>query len=326
MIRRAPPAAGYPIRAVSKLTGLSIDTLRAWERRYRAVEPRRGERGRLYGEADVQRLLALRSLVDRGYAIGQVARLGDRQLQRLAARCLEREASDHAISPAASHPVRRRTEVQQVLDAVRDLDQLAADRELARLAAVLSPRDLVHSVIVPLMQLVGEEWHAGRIGIAQEHLASALVRSLLGGLLRLYGSPQSSARLLFATPPGEDHEFGILAAAMLAAGAGLGVIYLGPDLPDGDLVAAARQANPAAVVLGIASGGPRAALAEAVRALDRTLPADIEIWVGGSEAAAAAGLALRRRIVPLADFVAFEEEVRRLRVRAEGRYLPGSPQ
>ena len=27
----------YPIRAVAKMTGLSVDTLRAWERRYEVV-------------------------------------------------------------------------------------------------------------------------------------------------------------------------------------------------------------------------------------------------------------------------------------------------
>src|ERR1017187_4817576 len=51
--------AGYPIRAVSKLTGISIDTLRAWERRYKAVVPTRNARGRLYNAAQVRRLTLL---------------------------------------------------------------------------------------------------------------------------------------------------------------------------------------------------------------------------------------------------------------------------
>ena len=37
--------ARYPIRAVSRLTGIGIDTLRAWERRYGAVTPVRDDRG-----------------------------------------------------------------------------------------------------------------------------------------------------------------------------------------------------------------------------------------------------------------------------------------
>jgi DNA-binding transcriptional MerR regulator len=67
----------YPIRAVAKLTGLSIDTLRAWERRYAAVEPQRDDRGRLYSETDVRRLHLLRAAVERGHAIGRLATLSD---------------------------------------------------------------------------------------------------------------------------------------------------------------------------------------------------------------------------------------------------------
>ena len=56
----------YPIRAVSKLTGISIDTLRAWEKRYQVVAPQRDERGRLYTEADMQRLRLLNAAVEHG--------------------------------------------------------------------------------------------------------------------------------------------------------------------------------------------------------------------------------------------------------------------
>ena len=47
----------YPIRAVAKITGLSLDTLRAWERRYQAVVPERSDRGRQYGPEHIERLL-----------------------------------------------------------------------------------------------------------------------------------------------------------------------------------------------------------------------------------------------------------------------------
>jgi MerR HTH family regulatory protein len=52
--------AHFPIRAVSKLTGLGIDTLRAWERRHGAVAPSRDDRDRMYTEADIARLRLLR--------------------------------------------------------------------------------------------------------------------------------------------------------------------------------------------------------------------------------------------------------------------------
>ena len=73
----------YPISAVAKLTGIPLDTLRAWERRYRTVIPKRAARGRVYSEEQIQKLLLLRRAVEQGHSIGQVAALGDRQLRGL---------------------------------------------------------------------------------------------------------------------------------------------------------------------------------------------------------------------------------------------------
>src|SRR6187200_3531359 len=77
--------AGYPIRAVSKMTGIGIDTLRAWERRYGAVTPTRDDRGRMYTEADVERLRLLNGAVERGHSIGRLAGLSNDQLTELCA-------------------------------------------------------------------------------------------------------------------------------------------------------------------------------------------------------------------------------------------------
>jgi len=80
--RPAGPAL-YPIRAVSRLTGIGIDTLRAWERRYGAVTPTRDDRGRMYTEADVERLRLLNGAVERGHSIGRLAGLSNDQLTEL---------------------------------------------------------------------------------------------------------------------------------------------------------------------------------------------------------------------------------------------------
>jgi len=63
----------YPIRTVSRLTGVPPVTLRAWERRYRLITPTRTEKGhRLYTEADIQRVRQVLALLDRGVGVGQV--------------------------------------------------------------------------------------------------------------------------------------------------------------------------------------------------------------------------------------------------------------
>ena len=85
MSKTRTTSASYPIRAVSKLTGIGIDTLRAWERRHGAVTPIRDDRGRMYTDADIARLRLLRGAVEHGHTIGRLAALTDAELRHLAA-------------------------------------------------------------------------------------------------------------------------------------------------------------------------------------------------------------------------------------------------
>ncbi len=73
----------YPIAAASRLTGISVHTLRMWERRY-GLKPsqRSGTRRRLYDRHDIQKLILLKSLVDRGHAIGRIAGMSLEDLEK----------------------------------------------------------------------------------------------------------------------------------------------------------------------------------------------------------------------------------------------------
>ena len=65
------PTATYPMRVVTRMTGLSPERLRAWETRHRAVMPLRTDGGsRRYTETDVERLLLLRKATEAGHRIG----------------------------------------------------------------------------------------------------------------------------------------------------------------------------------------------------------------------------------------------------------------
>lgn len=73
---------GYRIGAVAKLTGISTDTIRAWERRYNVVEPDRGENNnRYYSDSHIKKLISVKRLVDAGQAIGTICRLSDEELK-----------------------------------------------------------------------------------------------------------------------------------------------------------------------------------------------------------------------------------------------------
>lgn len=272
--RRGAPVQ-YPVRAVSKLTGIGADTLRAWERRYGAVSPRRADRARMYTEADVDRLRLLKQAVSSGHRIGQVARLTTRELRRLAP----------AAAVAVARPAPRSVlDVSALKTALATLDTAGVDREASRLAATLHPVELVRDALLPVLRDVGDQWHARRDGIALEHVMSSTLRHLFGSFLRIYGRHQGSGRLLFATPAGDHHEIGILAAAMLAASHGFAVSYVGPDLPASAVVEAVRTADAHVLVLGVTFAPDPARRARDLRAIRRALPSTVEFWIGGRDA------------------------------------------
>ena len=264
------PTLHYPIRAVAQMTGLSLDTLRAWERRYEAVTPRHGDRGRLYTEADVNRLRQLGQLVAQGHAIGTIARLEDAQLTQLV-------ASSTALI-AAEQPLIAAARLDDITAALDRYDLATIEKTLNRFAAVLPPRELIVAVVLPLLSDIGDRWQAGTLRPAQEHLVSAIVRSVLGGLLRALTRTDVSPRVVFAAPSGERHELGLLCAAVLAAAEGFGVVYLGPDLPASDIWHAAARAEARIVVVSLTT--PGAVTRAELRVLSQS-PRGIALWVGG---------------------------------------------
>ena len=301
--------AQYPIRAASKLTGLGIDTLRAWERRHGAVAPIRDDRGRMYSEADISRLRLLRGAVEQGHSIGRLAGLTDAELRRLAT-----TADSSAASAVA--PIRRTPFDPATLSAaLQKYDAPGIDQEISRLAAVLPPLELLRDVLMPVLAQVGDDWHRGSARIAHEHLMSSTLRNILGSFLRLYARPEVSTRLLFATLAGERHEIGTLGAAMLAASSGLGVAYLGPDLPAREIVEGVRPAGAQVLVLGVTAISAGKAKERELRTIVRDLPKEVELWAGGRGAVRHTAIISPRGLV-LPDYNAYQKELLRIGGRA----------
>jgi MerR family transcriptional regulator, light-induced transcriptional regulator len=299
----------YPIRAAARITGISLDTLRAWERRYRAVTPARGARGRVYTDSHLIRLKLLKEAVSSGNSIGDVASMGDDQLRELIRR--SGQFSRNEPAPDSSDNLADRC-CRTVLQAIANYDQAEVSLQLGRMGALLAPRDFVYSVILPLMRSVGEGWSGGSLTIAQEHLVSACLRNVLGNALHASNSAVRTCRFLIAAPSGESHEFGMLAAGILAAGRGFGVVYLGANLPADEILRAADRSHPAAVVLGISSGIITADIKREVAEIGRRLPRHIELWIGGPSIGILNGLCSDGRAQALTTLEEFESRLNQI--------------
>lgn len=262
----------FPVKAVAELSGLSPETLRAWERRHRAVVPHRDAKGRrLYDQAMVERLGRLHRLTDRGHPIGQIATLDDDALDRL----LE-EGRRAAYGGVEDLP-------QRMLEAIADYRVDEFDRDLSVAITTLPLSVLIARVVTPLLREVGVRWADGRLAIAQERLVSSLLRARLLSVLNQHPR-ERRPRVLFATLSGERHELGLIGAALHACDAGLPVLYLGTELPAAELARVALKLGAGAVAVSSVDPGQARAALEQLRQLDAALPAGVQVWLGGANA------------------------------------------
>jgi DNA-binding transcriptional MerR regulator len=256
----------YPLRAAARLTGLTPELLRAWERRYGVVEPIRTPGGtRRYRAEDLERLRLVKAAVDAGHRIGQVARLGLAELRERAAR-----------SPAPSAG-----RLEEVLSALDRLDGVEAQRLLSLQLSALGPVHFARDFACPLVQEIGDRWASDRLGIAAEHLATGVLRSMLGSALRPSAASRLGPTVVFATPTGERHELGLQMAAVTALGAGACPIYLGAELPVEELVAAVETTGASALALSLVTIS-EARATRAIGAVRSLLPSQVRVWLGGA--------------------------------------------
>lgn len=114
----------------------------------------------------------------------------------------------------------------------------------------MSPRDVYLEVLGPALEEVGLRWQAGRASVAQEHLATELVISIMAMLSRrLERSPIAARRAILAGTEGELHAVGLRMVGDFLEADGWEVVYLGGLMPVDDLERFVREMEPDVVAL-----------------------------------------------------------------------------
>ena len=270
----------YTISEAANRAGVTADVLRAWERRYQIVEPRRTSGGyRQYDEAAIRRVRAMRRMVEEGWT------------PSAAAESL-RDVVDADLPDAAALP--DESPLTADADDLRDrFVRAAADMEPAALQAVLdemgaraSFEPMMDRYLFPALHALGDAWQAGTVSVAAEHAASAAVGRWIGAAYDAAGTNRPSARpILVGLPAGARHELAALAFAAAARRAGLAVQYIGADVPAADWIRAARATMASAAVIGVPTATDAPAARAVVASLRRALP-DVLVILGGDGARA----------------------------------------
>lgn len=275
----------HPIQVASRRSGLTTHVIRAWEKRYGAVQPRRsGTSRRLYSDAEIGRLNLLRRATESGWRIGDVAALPDNKLSSLLRE--EGLTGPRLAAPLPELEAPSIKKLQEVaLDAVMRLDASTLAQALERAAATQPTPALMEQMIKPLMLEIGERWRIGRLRACHEHFASAQIRTFLGdALAQAVSSAVDGPVMLVTTPLGQTHELGALMSAVIAARAGWRVLYLGPSLPADEIVFAADMCKAQAVSLSLVYPADDSRIPVQLLKIRAGVAPSVPIFVGGQGA------------------------------------------
>lgn len=307
----------HSIKTVARQTGLSPHVIRAWEKRYQTIRPTRSEgRQRLYSTADIERLTWLRRATEAGFAIGTIAALSTESIQSLL------QASERGVVPAGTARSSRPAPgpsfgsadrfgppggvddpvtpfsgaeptsegVPMFLDgafeAVLRMDSAALEGLLERASVAMGQMRLLSELIVPLVERIGEGWMSGRVKVAHEHVATAVLRTFLGNIARPIALHPRAPVLVVTTPAGQLHELGAIIVAAAATGMGWRVVYGGACLPAEEIASMAIQQGARAVGLSMVHPTDDPGMSLELKLLRRLLPGSIRILVGGRASAA----------------------------------------
>jgi MerR family transcriptional regulator, light-induced transcriptional regulator len=288
MTRRPPDssAAVHPIQVVTRLTGLSADLIRVWEKRYGVVVPVRTPSGRrLYSDADIERLRLLGRATLAGYSIRRAAALPAAALAALASKgtvLADGGGGAGAAAPDPSNPGAA-DHVDACLAAIEQFDGVALDATLRRATIALSAAGFLDTLVLPLEARVAARVHDGSLRAPHRRLAHAALRRVLDHMMATATSPVASPDLVVTTPIGQSEELGALVTAAAAAAEGWRVTYVGAGVPAEDAAEAATLLDARAVALSFGTAGDRLVPRE-LRRLRALLPTEIAILVEGAAA------------------------------------------
>jgi DNA-binding transcriptional MerR regulator len=270
----------YTIKQAAARSGVGISLLRAWERRYGIVSPSRTAGGyRLYDDAAITRLRAMRRLIDAGWSASQAAN------QVLAAP--EAGAEPGASSGTPVRGIDVPADIESLVIAADAYDTVAVEAALDDLFARGSYEAVIDDLVLPAVAALGTAWADGRIDVAAEHLASAAVQRRLAALFDLAGAPGAGRLVAVGLPPGCRHEIGTIAFAVALRRRGVNVLYLGPDVPLTSWVHVIAEPTVEAAVVGIARPADVAPGREVAEAIAVARPS-LLLAVGGPSAEAVA--------------------------------------
>jgi len=255
----------HTISDVSRIAGIPKDLLRMWERRYNYPKPDRDSHGdRIYSNEQLDKLIAIRQLVEQGKRPGKLMALELSQLR--------------SLQPAPTAGL----DVAHLLALLKAGDMNAARHWFQSRLVTHGLRAFIHNVMAPATLALGEAWSNGELEIYQEHLGTELMKGLVRQSLVEHYREGGEPRVMLTTVQGEQHSLGLLMVEALLRIGGAEVISFGTEMPFRDIREAASSQNADVIGLSFSGHFKTEDAIVMLSGLRQMIDPEVRIWVGGA--------------------------------------------
>ncbi len=251
----------YTIQMASKLSGVGVHTIRAWEKRYKALEPSRDTSGhRTYSKTDVEKLILLSELCLLGYTISKVANLSiselKEQLKDLGKTEESLEHKDFNLVSEAKTVVDPNQSMPIIIFAFKNYKLDVVSLELSKLKALVSARDFALIVMLPLVRLLNESQASGVFTHLQCEVIKSTLKFHMGyGLFHVLDRrDKSPVNILVAGLQESSQDLTTGLMGLLCNHYGFQFTYVGTDLSLEALVELSRALEITTIMLSVGKG------------------------------------------------------------------------
>ena len=291
---RGPNEAGlHSIGDVQKATGISVFTLRMWERRYGAPVSLKLESGhRRYAWNEIIRLRLVKLAIEAGVKPSEIVNLPISQVEARLAILLPGHDAGLCIT-------------DQMMALINNWDEPGLLKVFREEWQALGPIGFVTDRAAQLLHRIGESWCYGELPIAAEHFASEILESFLASKWRSANETAQGQAYVVASLDGEVHGFGLHMCAAVLTTVGHRVVFLGTSTPVLEIAKVARDTKSSGVCISVSELFDKNEAEEQLKILRSQIPQEVAIFVGGMGAPISI-----EGVKPFSNFKSFYEWIR----------------
>ncbi len=270
----------FSIQMAAQMAGLSAHTIRAWEKRYKALTPARTNNGRrLYSAQEVDRLILLSQLTHLGSNIGQIANLPEADLKAMYAKVVH----SGEIYPASI--VKRDINIaemkNQLITSIIKYEVNTVSQLLSQAKNSVEPKTFALEILHPLVEEVRHLVSENKFQNAQMQALFALAKFHAGNIIYSHFEKniKASHKFVLTGLERENHSFNLLLSALLCCHHKKHFYYLNTNLPVVSIIEAVKAIEGTILILSVSKENA-ADIQQSIEAVTAALP-KVKIWLVG---------------------------------------------